>query len=123
MKMMAVAPHRWFVQPLVASYITFGVGYCFIHSKGNAKTRVWDKADIVPTPYFYLMPNKGDSEAIGDKNMKKLFVATLLSLLNILPIFAAPRDDRDSGTSGITFIIMIVIVIIGIVKACKGNDK
>ena len=44
MKIVAVAPHRWFVQPIVALYITFGVGYCFIHSKGNAKTRVWDKA-------------------------------------------------------------------------------
>ena len=52
MKMMAVAPHRWFVQPLVASYITFGVGYCFIHSKGNAKTRVWDKAVSSHTLFF-----------------------------------------------------------------------
>ena len=54
MKMIAVAPHHWYVQPLVAPYITFGVGYCFIHSKGNAKTRVWDKANIVPTPYFFI---------------------------------------------------------------------
>ena len=38
MKIVAVAPHRWFVQPVVALYITFGVCYCFIHSKGNAKT-------------------------------------------------------------------------------------
>ena len=42
----------WFVQPLLASYISNGVGYCFIHSIGSAKTRVWDKADIVPTPYL-----------------------------------------------------------------------
>ncbi len=120
MKMMAVAPHRWFVQSLVASYITFGVGYCFIHSKGNAKTRVWDKADIVPTPYFYLMPNKGDSEAIGDKNIKKLFVATLLSLLNILPIFAAPHNDEDYGDGILGGILiygtMLIIVIIGILR-------
>jgi hypothetical protein len=38
MKMIAVAPHQWFVQPIVAFYITFGVGYSFIHSKGIAKT-------------------------------------------------------------------------------------
>ena len=38
MKIVAVALHRWFVQPVVALYITFGVGYCFIHAKGNAKT-------------------------------------------------------------------------------------
>ena len=33
--MIAIAPHPWFVQPLLASYITFGVGYCFIYSKGE----------------------------------------------------------------------------------------
>ena len=38
MKMIAIAPHRWYVQPLLAICITFGVGYCFIHSKGSAKT-------------------------------------------------------------------------------------
>ena len=27
----------WFVQPQLASYIPFGVGYCFIRVKGNAK--------------------------------------------------------------------------------------
>ena len=59
MKIVAIAPHRWFVQPVVALYITFGVGYCFIHSKGNAKTRVWDKADIVPTPYFFIRFHRG----------------------------------------------------------------
>ena len=36
--MMTVAPHHWYVQPLLATYISIGVGYCFIHSKGNAKT-------------------------------------------------------------------------------------
>ena len=40
MKMMAVAPHHWFVQSLVASYITFGVGYCFIHTVGNARSLI-----------------------------------------------------------------------------------
>ena len=55
MKMIAVAPHHRFVQPMLAFYISFGVGcYCFIHSIGSAKTRVWDKADIVPTPYLYI---------------------------------------------------------------------
>ena len=38
MKMIAMASHLWYVQPLLAPYITFGVGYCFIHSKGSAKT-------------------------------------------------------------------------------------
>ena len=31
----------------------FGVGYCFIHSSGNAKTRVWDKA-ISSHTFFVL---------------------------------------------------------------------
>ena len=39
MKIVAIAPHRWFVQPVVALYITFGVGYCFIHGIGNARAR------------------------------------------------------------------------------------
>ena len=55
----------WFVQPQLASYITFGVGYCFIRVKGNAKARVWDKADIVPTPLFYTNSFRfGDWESI-----------------------------------------------------------
>jgi hypothetical protein len=40
MKIVAVAPHRWFVQPVVALYITFGVGYCFIHTVGNARSLI-----------------------------------------------------------------------------------
>ena len=39
-KMIAVAPHLWFVQPLLASYITFGVGYCLICSIGNARSQI-----------------------------------------------------------------------------------
>jgi hypothetical protein len=38
-KMIAVAPHHWFVQPYLAPYITFGVGYCFIHSKAMREAR------------------------------------------------------------------------------------
>ena len=37
-KMIAIAPHPWYVRPQLATYITFGVGYCFIRSKGSAKT-------------------------------------------------------------------------------------
>ena len=51
--MMAVAPHHWYVQPILAFNISIGVGYCFIHSKGNAKTRVWDKA-ISSCTFFVL---------------------------------------------------------------------
>ena len=32
-KMIAMAPHHWSVQPVVASYISFGVGYCFIQQQ------------------------------------------------------------------------------------------
>ena len=64
-KMMAIAPHRWYVQPLLATYITFGVGYCFIRSKGSAKTWMWDKANKFPHLYFILIrrPNGGSREA------------------------------------------------------------
>ena len=32
-KMIAVAPHHRFVQPSLATYISFGVGYCFIQQQ------------------------------------------------------------------------------------------
>ena len=53
-KMIAIAPHPWYVRPQLATYITFGVGYCFIRSKGSAKTWMWDKANKFPHLYFIL---------------------------------------------------------------------
>ncbi len=44
MKMIALAPHHWFVLPVVAPYITFGVGYCFIHAKAMREAILQDKA-------------------------------------------------------------------------------
>jgi hypothetical protein len=44
MKMIAIAPHHWYVQPLLASYIFFGVGYCFIHAKAMREALLQDKA-------------------------------------------------------------------------------
>ena len=63
--MIAVAPHRLIYTYLYRSgYCQFGVGYCFIRVKGNAKARVWDKADRVPTPLLYtIMAFSGDWEA------------------------------------------------------------
>jgi hypothetical protein len=29
-----------YVQPQLATYITFGVGYCFIRTKGNARSLI-----------------------------------------------------------------------------------
>ena len=63
MKMMAVAPHHWYVQPILAFHISIGVGYCFIHSKGNAKTRVWDRA-ISSHTFIYIRYSLG----IGEQN-------------------------------------------------------
>ena len=40
MKIVTIAPHHWYVQPSLASYITFGVGYCFIHAVGNARSLI-----------------------------------------------------------------------------------
>ena len=58
---MAMAPHRWYVQPILALYITFGVGcYCFIRTKAMREAREMGKADIVPTPLLYIiMPSRG----------------------------------------------------------------
>ena len=52
MKMIAVASHHWFVQPSVALYITFGVGYCFIHAKAMREAILQDKAISSHTLFF-----------------------------------------------------------------------
>ncbi len=57
--MIAVAPHHWFVQPDLAPYITFGVGYCFIpFQRQMRRPNLRDKANIVPTPYFFIHINR-----------------------------------------------------------------
>ena len=70
MKMIAIAPHRWYVQPLLAICITFGVGYCFIHSKGSAKTWTSDKANKFP--HLYFIPTGFFRELGGEKNTNVL---------------------------------------------------
>ena len=57
-KIIAMAPHHWFVQPILGSYISSGVGYCFIHSKGNARAREWDKA-ISSHTFFFIRYSLG----------------------------------------------------------------
>jgi hypothetical protein len=54
MKVIAVAPHHRFVQPLLASYISFGVGcYCFIRTKAMREAKEMGETNIVPTPFLY----------------------------------------------------------------------
>ena len=61
MKMIAVAPHHWFVQPLLASYISFGVGcYCFIRTKAMREAKEMGETNIVPTPYFFYLLSSGN---------------------------------------------------------------
>ena len=53
--MIAVAPHHRFVQPLLASYISFGVGcYCFIRTKAMREAKEMGETNIVPTPFFFI---------------------------------------------------------------------
>jgi hypothetical protein len=62
MKMIAVAPHRWFVQPLLASYISFGVGYCFIQQQRQCeKPHQLDKV-IGSHTLFFLTISSGYRE-------------------------------------------------------------
>ena len=65
-----MAPHHWFVQPLVGLYISFGVGCCFIHSKGNARAREWDKA-ISSHTFFFTRYSLGIGLAITILIMKE----------------------------------------------------
>ena len=52
-KMVAMAPHHWFVQPVVGLYISFGVGYCFIQQQGQCeKPHQLDKAVSSHTFFF-----------------------------------------------------------------------
>ena len=72
MKMIAVAPHHRFVQPILALYISFGVGcYCFIHAKAMREAILQDKADIVPTP-FYLSAFIWELVSTATNNIKTM---------------------------------------------------
>ena len=60
MKVVAVAPHHLIYIHLIypirlLDIVNFGVGYCFIHTTGNARAGFQDKADIVPTPFFLVL--------------------------------------------------------------------
>lgn len=50
------------------------MGYCFIHSFGNARNQENRVRQYVPTPYFYLKADQGNREAIGDKRMLVLAI-------------------------------------------------
>ena len=51
-----MAPHHWFVQPVVGSYISFGVGYCFIWYKAMREASSKDKAISSHTFFFIRFP-------------------------------------------------------------------
>ena len=84
MKMIAIAPHPWYVRPQLATYITFGVGYCFIHSKGSAKTWTSDKANKFP--HLYFIPFNAERRGQGGaKNiMKKLLKKNIFQNMMIV---------------------------------------
>ena len=68
--MIAVAPHHRFVQPMLASYISFGVGcYCFIRTKAMREAKEMGETNIVPTPFFIYPLSSGNWLA---KSLKKL---------------------------------------------------
>ena len=75
--MIAVAPHHRFVQPMLASYISFGVGcYCFIHAEAMREAREKGKTNIVPIPYFlsaFFWELRGLNIAKRHKFFKYLF--------------------------------------------------
>lgn len=60
---MTVAPHLLIISVLLLQqgfrYCQLGVGYCFIHSFGNARNQENRVRQYVPTPIFYLMLTMG----------------------------------------------------------------
>ena len=71
-KMIAMAPHHWSVQPVVASYISFGVGYCFIQQQRQCeKPHQLDKVISSHTLFFYPL-SFGNWEGIKFYLWKKL---------------------------------------------------
>ena len=61
--MMAVAPHHWFVQPLLALYITFGVGYCFIPCLRQCEKPTYRIKTISSHTLFFYPLSSGNWEA------------------------------------------------------------
>ena len=91
---MAVAPHHWYVQPLLAFDISFGVGYCFIHSSGNAKTRVWDKA-ISSHTFFVLSAFIWELGSIAINNMLNRLLTSSLNSLSTYGIANSHSQLRE----------------------------
>lgn len=83
--MIAVAPHHLIYTYLISirllDIVKIGVGcYCFIHAKAMREAREKDKADIVPTPYFYPL-SSGNWEAYLTKDMTYIIVFLILIVI------------------------------------------
>ena len=67
---MTVAPHLLIISVLLLQqgfrYCQLGVGYCFIHSFGNARNQENRVRQYVPTPIFLFNADHGDREAKRD---------------------------------------------------------
>ena len=57
-KVITVAPHHWFVQSLLAFSIPLVWAIVLSATKANARSLPMDKANIVPTPYFFIHINR-----------------------------------------------------------------
>ena len=68
-KMVAVASHQWCVQPVVASYISFGVGCCLYPLQGNARSPPMDKDNKFPHLIFVLQLSSGNWGAYTEQNI------------------------------------------------------
>ena len=82
-------------------------GLLFYPCQGNAKARVWDKADIVPTPLFYtnsFLLGIGEHELFIDmKTFRAIGMAMLAVLLCVGNTSCSKEDDlgnNGGATSG-----------------------
>ena len=105
-----MAPHHWFVQPILGLYISSGVGYCFIHSKGNARAREWDKA-ISSHTFFFIRYSQGigwhSFKIIMRENLSVVYETPQAEVINLeleqAVLQGSEKDDPDITIPGMSW--------------------
>ena len=92
-----MAPHHWFVHPILGLYISFGVGCCFIHAKGNAKTWSKDKA-ISSHTFIYIRFHPGivgaDYNKLNKMKTLKMFGMAAIAVLMGIGFVSCSKDGE-----------------------------
>ena len=106
--MVAIASHLWFVQPVVGSYISIGVGYCFIQQQGQCeKPHQLGKA-ISSHTFFFIRYSQGigwhSFKIIMRENLSVVYETPQAEVINLeleqAVLQGSEKDDPDITIPG-----------------------